>query len=182
MSEAAETPSDIILKWIAKPFVVPKRVVQSGSVAMLSVVQTLLEMVDSHLATDIQRLKEANLRIIEADARLRGAQADEKAAEARKKLSEAIAAANKNALTAHREALRLVERQAAVEQTNANTRAINSDAMARQCKMMAEAQAELLDAVSRLRQEGGDLLLDRRNLNKLLRDLKPGGSDGELRH
>ena len=134
------------------------------ALATLSLAKILLKLIVSHIATDIGQFKDDILRRHKA-------QADAASAEAKKKLAEAAEAVNRAALHKRKDALAKLEREAK-ELQNAKTQAeihtILHDADTRRIQATAEAQARLIEAISKLRQEGGDIFFSQQNLLEIL--------------
>lgn len=148
------------------------------AVATLSVAETLFGLLQSGLVHDTERVKESLIRKMEAEA-------DEKTADAQRKLAEAAEAANHATLLKGRTAREVAERKAKAEaaKIEADAEAARMDAGTRRMQAIAEGQAKLLDAISKLRQEGGDVFLSKENLESILRlppvDSKPQEDETE---
>lgn len=161
-----------IRKWVARSIETPRLYVKSAWVATLSVAETLLELVDSKLLPDINRIKEANIQSIEAKNRQNQAEADIKEAEAQLKLTEAVDAANRAAIHRRQDAIARAEKArltAEAAKTEAEADAVRIDAESRRIASIGEAKARLLEAVSRLRQEGGELFVNPDRLESMLK-------------
>jgi hypothetical protein len=153
-----------IVRWLARAIGGPLTLSGAVQVATLSVAETLLNLLRSGLASDIRRLKVAILRKAEAEA-------DVKAAEALERLARAAEVVNRANLHKRRDALAEAEKRqsrANAAKTEAEVEAIRMDAETRRMQAAAESQARLLEAISKLRQEGGDLLADPRNLHQVV--------------
>jgi hypothetical protein len=155
-----------------------------SAVALLSVGETLFAMLQSGLATDLRRAKESILRGMEGRAEQQQARAKELNAKAEKLLGEAAAlheqreavrasvlafnppdVAPKRLLESEREAggpRRLTHETPSVGQR------AEAEGDPAQQQAIAAAEAELRAAIARLRQLGGDLLLDGAQLEQLL--------------
>ena len=91
--------------------------------------------------------------------------------------AEALEATNRAKLPKRKDAIARAEKelaQAKVAKTEAEAEAIRKDAETRRIQAMAEAKARLMEAVAKLRQEGGDIYVDKDNLNRIIQmDLPP---------
>lgn len=133
-------------------------------IATLSSAEILLTLIKSGLVTDICRVKETLIERMEAET-------ESIRADAEKRVAEAAEAASKADLPKRKDAIARAERDrqiAEAEKTLAEADAIRSDAETRRMQAMAEATAALLEAVSKLKQEGGDMLLSEENLRRIL--------------
>ena len=129
-----------------------------------------------NLVTDIRRIKEAGVRRIEAEA-------DEKVAEAQRKLADAAAAANQANLPKRRDAVARAElelKRAEAVKTLAEANAVQMDAETRRLQAVEEAKIRFLEALSKLRQDGGDLLVDSVNLQEILLKGLPPSDDEDV--
>jgi uncharacterized membrane protein YqiK len=141
------------------------------AVATVSVAHTLIRLVSAGLASDLGRVKEVLLSKLEAEAASKDAEAVAAQAEAQKKLAEAAEAANRANLPKRRDAIAKAERQKAraeAAKTLAEADAIRTDAETKRTRAVAEAYSLLLEALSKLRQDGGELIVDTEQLRKLL--------------
>lgn len=141
-------------------------------IATLSVAETLASLAALTLVPDMRRLKELIFRRLEA-------QSDEQVAAAQKKLAEAAEAANRANLPKRRDAIARCEleiKKAEAAKTEAEAEAIRMDAETRRIEAIEKAKIQLLEALSRLRQEGGDLFVDTENLQQIIE-----GTSRELR-
>tara|TARA_R110002049_G_scaffold290065_4_gene473316 strand:+ start:4372 stop:4929 length:558 start_codon:yes stop_codon:yes gene_type:complete len=171
MTDTIKRFGEIIRKWLARSIETPSQYALSTWSATLSFAQVLLELVDSRFLPDIERIKEANLQAIEAHTRKKNAEADKEEAEAKRKLSEAVDAANQAALHKRHDAIARAEKDqkiAEAAKTQAEADAVRMDAETRRITAIAEAQANLLSAISQLRQEGGEFFVDKKNLEQIL--------------
>jgi formylglycine-generating enzyme required for sulfatase activity len=160
-----------IVKFLGTPVRGSKAAGEFIAVATLSTAQTLLELLRSRLASDIGRLKEARIRASEAETR-------GKDAEAEQKLAEAARAANEATHHKRRDAEARIERErrkAEVEKTRAETDAARMDAETRRMdaetrrlQAIAEAKARLMEALSGLRQQGGEAFFSEQNLREII--------------
>jgi len=171
MTDTLKRFGEIIRKWFARSIESPSQYARSSWAATLSLAGVLLELVDSRFLPDIERIKEANLQAIEAHTRKKNAEAEKEEAEAKLKLSEAVDAANQASLYKRHDAIARAEKdQKAAEaaKTQAEADAVRMDAETRRITAIAEAQANLLSAISQLRQEGGEFIVDKKNLEQIL--------------
>jgi len=165
------TGFDLMFRWLGRALGGPQSVGRYVSVATLSVAHTLMSLVSQGMASDISRMKESLLKRIEAEA-------DTKAAEAQKRLADAVDAANRANLPKRFDAIARAEKEMAranAAKKNAEGQAILMDAETRRIQAVADAKAKLLDALSRLRQEGGEFLVDTENLKEIIRKSPPFG-------
>ncbi len=168
MSWIAELGS-LICRFTAKAVEGPDTLARMLAVATLSVAESGLRLIAEGAATDILRLKESQLGILEA-------RRDSAKAEAQKRVAEATEAVNKSNLHKRRDAVAQAEKRrlaAEAAKTEAEGQAIFLDAETRRIAAIAEAQARIIEAVSKLRQEGGDLLFDSENLKQILGQAAP---------
>lgn len=171
MTDTLKRFGEIIQKWVARAIETPSRYARSKWTATLSVAEVLLSFVNSKFVPDIERIKEANIQSIEAGARKKNAEADLAEAEAKLKMTEAVDAANQAAMHKRKDAIARAEKnQLAAEaaKTQAEADAVRMDAETRRMTAVAEAKANLMTAISQLRQEGGEFFVDRKNLEQLL--------------
>lgn len=152
-----------ISKWIGRQIEGPSQYARQGWIATLSVVEVLLELVDSRFLEDINRLKEHHFKVLNA-------QADGRRAEADKLMAEAAVAANEANLHKRKDAvakLKKREKEAAIAKTEAEAEAIRFDAETRRLAAIAEGKAKLIESILKLRQEDGDFYVNVENLLKL---------------
>lgn len=134
------------------------------SIATLSVAQTCLELLQSGIAQDIQRVKEALIRRTEAETEI-------KVAEAKQRLAEAAVAANIADLPKRNDALARIHKDVArlaVQKAEVEIKAIEEELRLKRVAAVAEARARLMEAISSLRENGGEVFLDKTNLNLLM--------------
>ncbi len=146
---------DIITKGVGY-FVVSSNMVKSVVIAALSTTETFVSFLNERVASDIKDIKDNLKKQLEADTQ--------------KKVSEAMDAANKANLPKRKDAfakvkLRIEEAQAA--KTEAEARAIELQAKGQYEKNMADAKARLLEAQSKIAQEGGMVFLNKADLQNL---------------
>lgn len=125
--------------------------------ATYTVAEILLDLAGCSQAADFGRIKQAIIQRQEADAQLR--------------LAEAQQAANEADLPKRRDAEARLRREMLKAEANehqANADATRMDAETRRIAAIEKAKVDLLDALSRLRMEGGDLIIDRENLSRIL--------------
>lgn len=183
MSDMIRRFGHAIGQWLARSVECPHFYVKSAWAASLSVAEVLLELVEARVVPDIRRIKEANIQSIEAENRKRQAEADIRAAEAMLKLAEATEAANRATIHKRKDALAKAERlRVAAEsaKTQAEADAIRSDAQSRRAVAQTEARARLIDAIGRLRQDGGELFVSAESLGRLLASNYAADLDGML--
>jgi hypothetical protein len=154
----------MIWKGLARAVGGPRFLARAGYVAMVSVAETLLGMLNKKLITDIGRLKEAALGKMEAETK--AAQAD-----AAKKLAEAAEAANRANLLKRTDAIARAEKEQARQQaakTAAEAEAVRKDAETRRLQGIIDAACKVLDSASKLKQEGGQPMFNEENLKKVM--------------
>ena len=166
MSEPALGFGTRLARYIGTAMDGPKFLGRYIAIAALSVAETLLELVNAHVVTDIARVKEPLIRRIEV--------------ETDRKVAEAAEAANRATIHKRRDAIAKAERrqkQADAAKTEAEADAIWMDAETRRLEAVAGAQARLLEAIAKLRAEGGDVFFSKDNLQQILRLGLPAPDD-----
>jgi hypothetical protein len=166
-----------LVHYLGKAIAAPKHLARYCAIATLSAAETLLKLVRAGVVSDLGRIKEALIRRTEAEA-------DEKRAEADLKVAEAAEAANRATLHKRHDAIANAERQikiAQVAKTDAEAEAIRMDAETRQIEAIANAKARLLEAIAKLRTDGGEIFFDKNNLEQILRTGLPPADDEEQR-
>jgi hypothetical protein len=155
-----------IVKFVGQAIVTPtKWLLWRTRIATLSVAETVLDLLKLGLVSDIRRIKEADLQTIEAEK-------DEKKATAQLRLAEAQEASNRATLAKRKDVLAQAEKAkkaAEAAKVQAEADAIRMDAETRRIRAVTEGQARLLESISRLRQEGGDVYFREENLVEILR-------------
>ena len=144
-------------------------------VATLVVLEDLLRLVHAGAANEIGCLRE-NLR------RRDGARTDSTEAEAEERKARAIDAANKASMHKRKDALARIEhdeRRLRNARTQAEVEQIRGEIANKRMLARAEAFDKLVDAISRLRQEGGDFLIDAEYLQRMLGSLSDAADDLE---
>jgi len=165
MTEPALGFGTRLVRYIGNVIDGPKLLGRYIAIGTLSVAETLSDLLKAHVVTDIARVKESLIRKTEAEG-------DEKRAEADRKAAEAVEAANRATLHKRRDVIAKAERQlkqAEAARTKAEAEAIRMDAETRRIEAVAGAQARLLEAIAKLRGEGGDVFLSKENLYQILR-------------
>lgn len=155
---------EIVGQIVARTIEGPNQLLNACVAATLHVAEYLVQVWDKDLASDIRQYRESLRRKDEAET-------TKHEADAQKALAEATRAANKANLAKRRDAIARLEREmreAEVAKTKAKAQVILIDAETRRLKTVAHAKAELLEAISKLRQEGGDFLVDPENLEQML--------------
>jgi hypothetical protein len=162
-------------------------------VATLSLARTLLSMVGGPCVDDLQKLKQSLLTKTNAEAVAASA-------EAQKKLAEAAEASRKANLHKRNDRLAKIEREykaaeaakvradaakteAEADKVRADAEAVRLDAETKRLTAAAEAQAKLLDAIGKLKQEGGAFAIDPESLRRMLSATvvqPPAASVGQL--
>jgi len=164
MSTFFAQTAGIVVKYLGRPIAASATAARGIAVATLSLAEILLKLIASHIATDIGQYKDDILRRHKA-------QADAASAEAQKKLAEAAETVNRATLHKRKDALAKLEREATRLQnakTQAEIHTILHDADTRRIQATAEAQARLIEAISKLRREGGDIFFSQQNLLEIL--------------
>lgn len=124
-----------------------------------------MDLLNAHVVTDIARIKESLIRKLESEA-------DEKRADADRKMAEAAEAANHATLHKRKDVIAQAARQlkkAEAAKTEAEADAIRMDAETRRLEAVAAAQSRLLEAIAKLRAEGGDVFFSKENLQQIVR-------------
>jgi hypothetical protein len=121
-------------------------------------------LVGTGLADDLGQIKDSLIRREKAKA-------DAEEADAKKRLAEATEAANR--ATLHRRKDRLAEleferKRLENAKTEAEIRALTSDAETRRIQAVADGEAKLIEALSKVKQEGGAVFFDTENLRRIL--------------
>ena len=162
-------------KWLAEALGGPKRLARPIAFATLTIAETLLGLVGVGPISDIRRLKEAFIAQREAEA-------DANRAEAQQKMAEATDAANRVSFQKRSKAIKAAEErlaQAEAAKAEAEAEAIRSKAETERIRAVAHAKAELLTAISKLNQEGGQLFVDPDNLSAIIRGGLPAAHPRE---
>jgi hypothetical protein len=169
MSLSGAALKAFLVKYVAKPLGGPVTLVRASLAATFSVAHLLLELIDSRVAPDLGRIKESLLRRLEADA-------DGKAAEAQRKVAEAAEAHNRAELVKRQQGIVKAERivkLAEAAKTQAEAEAIRLDAATRQQQATHAARATLIDAISRVNQQGGGVYFSEQSIRAMLRSVPP---------
>ncbi|MGV2336311.1 MAG UNVERIFIED_CONTAM: hypothetical protein LVR18_20125 [Planctomycetaceae bacterium] len=159
-----ENIKQLAIKYVADAIGGPVAALRSILIATLSLAEMLARLAAATVVPDLRRLKELTFRRLEA-------QTDQQVAEAEKKLAEAADAANRANLPKRRDAIARIEqeiKQAEAAKTQAEADAIRMDAETRRFVAIKEAETKLIEALSRLRQDGGDLFVDPDNLRRII--------------
>lgn len=166
MSEPRPNIGTIISKWLGKAIGGPISVSKSIKVATYSVAEFLLWTVGASLVFDIRRIKEAKIREIEAEA-------DCKKAEAQIREAEGIEAANRANFPKRRDKLAEIERERrALEnaKTEAEIEMLQAKTEAIRIETKSKAKSRFIEAISKLKQDGGALFVDEQNLRRLTKE------------
>lgn len=169
MTDSSAGIGTLLLKGFATALGGPQFLARSIAIATASAAEICLGLIHEGWASDIGRIKESLLCKMEAEA-------DEEAAKAQKMLAEAAEAENRADLPKRRDAFAQAKKrhaQARTAKTEAETEAIRMDAETRRMEAVAKGKAALLEALFRLKQEGGDLMLDSENLRRIMREELP---------
>jgi hypothetical protein len=163
----------VIARLVADALGGPQAIARQIYPASLAVVEALLSLWNSRAVPDIRRLKEAAHRRNEAYT-------EGEEAKAKKQVAEATEAANRANLPKRKDALARYEKEkvrAEAARTQAEAEAIRMDAETRRFQAKADAQIKLLEAISRLRQDGGEFFVNPENLKAIL-NRRPKGITG----
>lgn len=139
-------------------------VMPGAVIPMLSMAEVLFGVLHAQLANDIGNFKCELLRREKAKT-------DQQVAEAKRKLAEAALVANRSADRHFQEKqreLELEKQRLDNAKSQAEIDVLRTDAHSRQVQAMAEGQARLLEAFSKLRQEGGDAFFSEENLKAII--------------
>lgn len=157
--------AELVWKFIGRALTGPRTVTDSVRFALVSTAELLLGMIGSHYAKDIKSWKKQLLRS-------RKAKSDAADAEAQRKMAEAVEAANKATRAKRPSLIDKAEAQlklAEAAKTNAEAHALLMDAETRRIKEVTDAKARLIEAVGRLRGEGGEVFFNESNLREIMR-------------
>lgn len=156
---------EFIARWIARALQGPKGFLPHVKIASLSATQALLSCVDEGFASDIKDIKDIKIQELQAEADI--------------KTEEAKKSANENTLHKRKDKIAQIEKQKKqaeadaveidnnVKITDAETR--KYDAETRRLQAISDAKIRLVEAISKLRQEGGELILNSENLNEIIK-------------
>jgi hypothetical protein len=124
----------------------------------------LLSLISENLAQDVSQIKDSLIRRDRAEA-------DGAEAEAMKKLAEAAEAVNRANIHKRKDRLALLHQQS-VRLQNAKTQAeievLLADADTRRAHAIGETKAKLIEALSKVTQEGGAVFFSQENLERIL--------------
>ena len=155
---------DFCVRWIGHAIVGSAVTARAVAVATLSTAEVLLDLMNCHIADDVSQIKDSLIKKQRSEAELAEA-------EATKRLAEAAAAANQANLHKRKDRMAAIERdrlQLQNAKTQAEIHAILSDAEARKIQAVAEAKARLIEAISKVKQDGGGVFFDEENLRKIM--------------
>jgi hypothetical protein len=156
--------AELLAKFACKVLRGPKTIARIIAIATLSLAELFIGLLEQGIVTDIRRVKESLVRKMEAEA-------DAADAEAQKKMADAAKAANEANLHKRKDAIariKLEQEKVKVAKTEAEAEAIRKDAETRRLQAVTEAQARLMEAIGKLRREGGNIYFDRNNLEKII--------------
>ena len=166
----------VIWKGVATAVTGPTELARLGVIATLSVVDTLLTLIDATVLTDIRLVKESLIRRVEAKTGEIEAKTQAAQAEAKKKVAEATDAANKATLHSRKDAIAQAQKdqaRAAAAKSAAEVEAIRQEIETKRMQAIVDARIKFLEALTRLRAEGGDVMFDAKNLESIRRLLSP---------
>jgi hypothetical protein len=174
MTQPALSFGTRIVQYLGKALDGPRHLGRYVVIGTLSVAQTLLNLMNAGVIKDVARIKEALIQKTEAETAIKLAEAD-------LKVAEAAEAANRVTLNKRPDAIAQAERQlkAQAAKTEAEAEAISMDAGTRRIEGVANAQARLLEAIGKLRAEGGEIFFSKENLREMLRLQPPRQEDEE---
>lgn len=155
---------EVLARIIAKALDGPAEVLRGAAIATLKLAEILSSFISQDLATDLQRVKDSLVRKAEVEA-------NSAQAEAQKKLADATKAANRANLHKRNDAIakaQKAQKEAKAAKTQAEADAIHKNAETKRIKAIAEAKARLIEAIAKVREKGGDVIFDSKNLNELL--------------
>ncbi len=174
-------PSEIFLKWLAKPLVVLQAHAKLILAATLSTADFLLRNLGFYVI-DLNRIKEAKIEEIEA--------------EVDKKVLEAVDIANRITLSKRNQAIEEIERLANAQKTIAEAKKIMAETKTIETKTeilkqvseakevvnraedrLKKAPDRLLNALRRLQKEGGEFYVDSKQLKGIIQRGLPAGLD-----
>lgn len=130
----------------------------------------LLKAIRGYTIDDIGRLKEAGVGMVEAETKIKESTALKNLAEAERMYAEVEEKRIENSI---KEA-ELQKLQAEARLVNAETSKTEAETVGIKNKIREVALSRLLQAVSQIRQQGGDVMLDRKQLEKLLLEQPKG--------
>jgi hypothetical protein len=171
----------ILFRYAVRALGGPRVFVRQIAIATLSVVQTLLQLLRRDLVADVRRIKESLLLKTEAETALKQAEVAKARAEGEKVLAEAAELANRASLRKRKDNLARAEaekKRAEAAKTRAEAEAIRMDAEGRHAREVAEAGVRISEALSKLRLEGGEIMVDSDQLRGLLALLTPRSPSG----
>lgn len=156
----------IVTKIVGRAISGPKTVMRSIAIATISTAETLYFLITGGVIEDLGRVKEALLKKVEAEADLAVAEV-----EAKKKITEAIAAVNEAIRKKRPSQIDRAEaelRWAQAAKTKEEAKAIRRGAETNREKLITEAQTRLVEAIAKLRQNGGAVYVDSDDLKKII--------------
>jgi hypothetical protein len=173
-----EKIKDVVLRFVAKAASGPGFLTNAIRTATLSVAHALAQLLKMGVADDLRRLKEDGLRRSKAKT-------DAEEAKARELMAKAVEAENKANLVNRNDRISKAEEMqklAEAAKTNAEVQVQLSKAEAERAKARADAIIKLIDALTTLKEKGGRLGIDPKNIGRLLGmdDLDDLGDDPPL--
>jgi len=181
-----------LVKYLGKALDGPAYLGRGIAAATLLVAEAFFLLISADAASNFRRLRDSMIAKAEGESRSETADADRRSAEA-------AAAANHANLHKRRDAIAKLEREkreAEVEKTKAeaaktlaerdailkDAETRQKDGKRRQKKEITDVTALLAEAISRLRQEGGDVHFDEENLKRIIEETHKrltGGSEDQ---
>jgi len=155
---------EVALRLIAKAASGPGFLTNSIRTATMSVAHALAQLLKMGVADDLRRLKEDGLRRSKAKT-------DAEEAKARELMAKAAEAENKANLVNRNDRISKAEelqKLAEAAKTNAEAQVQLSRAGAERAKARADAIIKLIEALTKLKERGGRLGIDPKNISRLL--------------
>lgn len=173
----------VVKKIVAESVKVAQKYSRTTWAATLSLAECLAELCESKVLPDIKRLKEAHLKSVEADTAKKEAEVQAAQAEAQKKMAEATKASNESNVTRRQDAMAKAEKDLKaleVAKSQVEIEQLKQEIENNKIEAKASALAKLIEAISKLNQEGGQLSVDPKNLDRLLGIAPPEIQDSSV--
>lgn len=168
MSPLLPETGDLLVKLASMPLSGLATLGRIVGIETLSLAEILAECIHPRLANDIREMKDSLRKKEMADAR--------------KMVAEATVAINRASLHKRNVAMAKAEENIKKEQaakTKAEADVIRQHAKMRQLEAATNAYIKILEAIGRLRSEGGDVYIDSENLRRILDAGLPPKNDPE---
>jgi hypothetical protein len=163
MNPVSPETGELLAKLIAKAIDGPAALARVVAIATLHFVEAVAKLIDEGVAEDIERVRKSFMQRIDSEGEIA-------AAEAKRRMAEAAEAANRATLHKRNEAIGRAQQallKAKAAKTEAEAEAIAKDAETRRMQAMADGKERLMEAIAKLRSEGGEIIFDRKNLEKV---------------